>query len=177
MTRDALGSVHADATRPRKSLETVTVCNILQINSSSTIANRREVCVEIMSSRYIAPCRGGCRLCGIVTLRWLLVACIDDCSQVLDRIEIVETPRRRKFISSSIRERCTCGIRLLKRVITIRIFLDFPEQDRSRRFARELAVSPPSDLIPKFRVTFPDQGTNGLSIELKNRCDSNQSAG
>ena len=49
----------------------------------------------------------------------------------------------------------------------IRVFLDFPDQDRSRRFARELASSPPSDLIPKFSVTFPDQGTNGLSIRFE----------
>jgi hypothetical protein len=88
-------------------------------------------------------------------------------AQVLDRIEIVETPTAAEihiiFNTRALYLRHTPP----EKGDYVNIFLDFPGQDRSRRFARELAVSPPSDLIPKFRVTFPDQGTNGLSIRFE----------
>lgn len=88
-------------------------------------------------------------------------------AQVLDRIEIVETPGVAEihivFNTRALYLRHTP----LEKGDLIRVFLDFPDQDRSRRFARELASSPPSDLIPKFSVTFPDQGTNGLSIRFE----------
>ncbi len=87
-------------------------------------------------------------------------------AQVLDRIEIVETPTAAEihivFNTRALYLRHTPS----ERGDLIRIFLDFPDQDRSRRFARELAASPPSDLIPKFTVTFPDQATNGLSLQF-----------
>lgn len=87
-------------------------------------------------------------------------------AQVLDRIEIVETPTAAEihivFNTRTLYLRHTPS----EKGDLVRIFLDFPDQDRSRRFARELAASPPSDLIPKFTVTFPDQGTNGLSIRF-----------
>jgi hypothetical protein len=85
---------------------------------------------------------------------------------VLDRIEIVETPTAAEihivFNTRALYLRHTPS----EKGDLIRVFLDFPDQDRSRRFARELAASPPSDLIPKFTVTFPDQATNGLSIRF-----------
>jgi hypothetical protein len=88
-------------------------------------------------------------------------------AQVLDRIEIVETPAAAEihivFNTRALYLRHTPS----DKGDLIRIFLDFPDQDRSRRFARELAASPPSDLIPKFTVTFPDQATNGLSIQFE----------
>ena len=88
-------------------------------------------------------------------------------AQVLDRIEIVETPGVAEihivFNTRALYLRHTPS----EKGDLIRVFLDFPDQDRSRRFARELASSPPSDLIPKFSVTFPDQGTNGLSIRFE----------
>jgi tetratricopeptide (TPR) repeat protein len=87
-------------------------------------------------------------------------------AQVLDRIEIVETPTAAEihivFNTRALYLRHTPS----EQGDLVRIFLDFPDQDRSRRFARELAASPSSDLIPKFTVTFPDQGTNGLSIRF-----------
>ena len=87
-------------------------------------------------------------------------------AQVLDRIEIVETPTAAEihivFNTRALYLRHTPS----ESGDLIRMFLDFPDQDRSRRFARELAASPPSDLVPKFTVTFPDQGTNGLSIRF-----------
>lgn len=87
-------------------------------------------------------------------------------AQVLDRIEIVETPTAAEihivFNTRALYLRHTPS----DRGDLIRIFLDFPDLDRSRRFARELAASPPSDLVPKFTVTFPDQATNGLSIQF-----------
>ena len=88
-------------------------------------------------------------------------------AQVLDRIEIVETPTTAEihivFNTRTLYLRHTPS----EKGDLIRIFLDFPDLDRSRRFARELAASPPSDLVPKFSVTFPDQGTNGLSVKFE----------
>jgi tetratricopeptide (TPR) repeat protein len=87
-------------------------------------------------------------------------------AQVLDRVEIVETPTAAEihivFNTRALYLRHTPS----EKGDLIRIFLNFPDQDRSERFARELAASPPSDLVPKFTVTFPDQGTNGLSIQF-----------
>ncbi len=87
-------------------------------------------------------------------------------AQVLDRIEIVETPTAAEihivFNARALYLRHTPS----QQGDLIRVFLDFPDLDRSFRFPRELASSPPSDLVPKFRVTFPDQGTNGLSIQF-----------
>ena len=88
-------------------------------------------------------------------------------AQVLDRIEIVETPDTAEihviFNARALYLRHTPS----EKGDLVRIFLDFPDLDRSRRFARELASSPPSDAIPKFQVTFPDQATNGLSIRFE----------
>lgn len=102
---------------------------------------------------------------GILTLGGL-IAPVPVSAQVLDRIEIVETPTAAEihivFNTRALYLRHTPS----ESGDLIRIFLDFPDQDRSRRFARELAASPPSDLVPKFSVTFPDQATNGLSIRF-----------
>ncbi len=88
-------------------------------------------------------------------------------AQVLDRIEIVEAPGVAEihivFNARALYLRHTPS----EKGDLIRIFLDFPDLDRSRRFARELAASPPSDLVPKFQVIFPDQATNGLSIKFE----------
>ena len=104
--------------------------------------------------------------CGALALSGL-VSPLPVEAQVLDRIEIVETPGVAEihivFNTRAIYLRHTPS----EKGDLIRVFLDFPDQDRSRRFARELASSPPSDLIPKFSVTFPDQGTNGLSIRFE----------
>ena len=121
-------------------------------------------------------------LCGV----FLFVAILfpsQSAAQVLDHIEIVETPTTAEihivFNTRALYLRHTPS----EKGDLIRVFLDFPDQDRSRRFARELAASPPSDLIPKFTVTFPDQGTNGLSVRferpvrfrVKRTCDSGTS--
>ena len=108
---------------------------------------------------------GSFLLVGMVTLGGL--AAPDTVSaQVLDRIEIVETPTAAEihivFNARALYLRHTPS----QQGDLIRVFLDFPDLDRSLRFSRELASSPPSDLIPKFTVTFPDQGTNGLSIQF-----------
>ncbi|NOS83478.1 MAG: hypothetical protein E8D46_06850 [Nitrospira sp.] len=104
-------------------------------------------------------------LCGVFALCGLL-APTSVAAQVLDHIEIVETPTTAEihiiFNARALYLRHTPS----QQGDLIRIFLDFPDLDRSRRFPRELATSPPSDLIPKFSVTFPDQGTNGLSIQF-----------
>ncbi|MEC4890392.1 MAG: tetratricopeptide repeat protein [Nitrospira sp.] len=107
---------------------------------------------------------------GLFLVGLLAVSCVaapDSASaQVLDRIEIVETPGVAEihivFNTRALYLRHTPS----EKGDLIRIFLDFPDLDRSRRFARELAASPPSDLVPKFSVTFPDQATNGLSIRF-----------
>ena len=87
-------------------------------------------------------------------------------AQVLDRVEIIETPTAAEihivFNTRALYLRHTPS----EKGDLIRVFLNFPDLDRSERFARELAASPPSDLVPKFTVTFPDQGTNGLSIQF-----------
>ena len=105
-------------------------------------------------------------LCGIVTLSGLVAPAPTAAQQVLDRIEIVETPTAAEihiaFNTRIIYQRHTPS----DQGDLIRIFLDLPDLDRSRRFSRELAVPPPSDLLPKFTVTFPDQGMNGLSIQF-----------
>ena len=105
-------------------------------------------------------------LCGIVTLSGFLAPAPTAAQQVLDRIEIVETPTTAEihiaFNTRIIYQRHTPS----ERGDLIRVFLDLPDLDRSRRFSREIAVPPPSDLVPKFTVTFPDQGTNGLSIRF-----------
>jgi len=85
--------------------------------------------------------------------------------QILDRIEIVETPGAAEihifFNARALYLRHTPA----EEGDLIRIMLDFP--GIARRFSRELAASPPSDLVPKFRVIFPDQATNGLSIQFE----------
>ena len=105
-------------------------------------------------------------LCGVFLLGTILFP-LQSAAQVLDHIEIVETPTAAEihivFNTRALYLRHTPS----EKGDLIRVFLDFPDQDRSRRFARELAASPPSDLIPKFTVTFPDQGTNGLSIRFE----------
>ena len=105
-------------------------------------------------------------LCGIVTLSGFLAPAPSAAQQVLDRVEIVETPTAAEihiaFNTRIIYQRHTPS----DQGELIRVFLDLPDLDRSRRFSREIAVPPPSDLLPKFTVTFPDQGTNGLSIKF-----------
>lgn len=108
---------------------------------------------------------GSLLLVGMVTLG-VLSAPGSASAQVLDRIEIVETPTAAEihivFNTRALYLRHTPS----EQGDLIRVFLDFPDLGRSRPFARELASSPPSDLIPKFTVTFPDQATNGLSIRF-----------
>jgi len=105
-------------------------------------------------------------LCGIVTLSGLLAPAPTAAQQVLDRVEIVETPTATEihiaFNTRIIYQRHTPS----DQGDFIRVLLSLPDLDSSRRFSRELAVPPPSDLLPKFTVTFPDQGTNGLSIKF-----------
>jgi hypothetical protein len=105
-------------------------------------------------------------LCGIVLLSSLFAPAPTAAQQVLDRVEIVETPTAAEihiaFNTRIIYQRHTPS----DQGDLIRIFLDLPDLDRSRRFSRELAVPPPSDLLPKFTVTFPDQGMNGLSVQF-----------
>lgn len=87
-------------------------------------------------------------------------------AQVVDRVEIVETSTAAEihimFNTRAIYLRHTPS----ENGDFIRLFLDFPDLGSSRRLARELIVSPPTDLIPKFTVTFPDQAANGLSIRF-----------
>ena len=87
-------------------------------------------------------------------------------AQVLDHIEIVETPTAAEihivFNTRALYLRHTPA----QQGDLIRVYLDFPDLDRSVQFARAIAASPPSDLIPKFTVTFPDQGPKGLSIRF-----------
>jgi hypothetical protein len=108
---------------------------------------------------------GSFLLVGMVTLGGL-AAPGSVSAQVLDRIEIVETPTAAEihivFNARALYLRHTPS----QQGDLIRVFLDFPDLGRSLRFPRELASSPPSDLIPKFTVTFPDPGTNGLSIQF-----------
>ena len=105
-------------------------------------------------------------LCGIVLLSSLFAPAPTAAQQVLDRVEIVETTTAAEihiaFNTRIIYQRHTPS----DQGDLIRIFLDLPDLDRSRRFSRELAVPPPSDLLPKFTVTFPDQGMNGLSVQF-----------
>jgi tetratricopeptide (TPR) repeat protein len=104
-------------------------------------------------------------LCGIVALCGL-VEPTSVAAQVLDRVEIVETPT-----AAEIHIVFNTRVLYLRHTPSmqgdlIRVFLDFPGMDRTRAFPRELATSPPSDLIPKFSVTFPDQGNSGFSIQF-----------
>lgn len=105
-------------------------------------------------------------LCVAVSLASLLIP-QPARAQVLDRVEIVETPETAEihiiFNTRAVYLRHTPS----DKGDLIHIFLGFPDLDRSQRFARELASPPPSDLIPKFSVTFPDQATNGLSIQFE----------
>jgi len=113
--------------------------------------------------RHAAP---AVLLCGLFTVAGLLFP-VPTRAQVLDRVEIVETPTAAEihivFNTRALYLRHTPS----DKGDLIHIFLGFPDVDRSERFARELAASPPSDLIPRFTVTFPDQGTNGLSIQFE----------
>lgn len=106
--------------------------------------------------------------------RWLLFAATTVTSmlwsdpasaQVLDRIEINETPTQAEihivFNTRALYLRHTPS----DRGDRLSMYLDFPDIDRSRRFARELAASPPSDVVPKFTVTFPD-AANSLTVKF-----------
>lgn len=89
-------------------------------------------------------------------------------AQVLDRIDVVELPPASAEIHIVFNTRALYLRHTpAEKGDLIQIFLDFPDVDRSRRFSRELAASPPSDLVPKFTVTFPDQATNGLSVRFE----------
>ena len=103
---------------------------------------------------------------GIASLCGLGIPAPVAAQQVLDRIEIVEAPNVAEihiaFNTRIIYQRHTPS----EAGDFIRIFLDLPDIDRSRRFSRELAPSPPSELLPKFTVTFPEQGTTGLAIRF-----------
>ncbi|HEY6972938.1 MAG TPA: hypothetical protein VI359_01415 [Nitrospiraceae bacterium] len=105
-------------------------------------------------------------LSGLFSLAGLLFP-VWTTAQVLDRIEIVETSGVAEihivFNTRALYLRHTPS----DKGDLIRIFLGFPDLDRSQRFARELAASPPSDLVPKFSVIFPDQTTNELSIRFE----------
>jgi tetratricopeptide (TPR) repeat protein len=113
--------------------------------------------------RHAAP---AVLLCGLFAVAGLVFP-VPIRAQVLDRVEIVETPTAAEihivFNTRALYLRHTPS----DKGDLIHIFLGFPDVDRSERFARELAASPPSDLIPRFTVTFPDQGTNGLSIQFE----------
>ena len=121
-----------------------------------------------MGIRYVSKLRiavGSILLAGGISLIGLGGA--DPVSaQVLDRIEIVENASVAEihivFNTRALYLRHTPS----EKGDLLRIFLDFPDIDRSSRISRELAASPPSDLVPKFTVTFPDQTTNGLSIQF-----------
>lgn len=108
---------------------------------------------------------GGVLLAGMLSLNGL-AGPESASAQVLDRIEIVENAAVAEihivFNTRALYLRHTPA----EKGDLLQIFFSFPELDSSRRFARELAASPPSDLIPKFTVTFPDQTTNGLSIKF-----------
>ncbi|THJ25007.1 MAG: hypothetical protein CAF45_002520 [Nitrospira sp. CG24E] len=121
-----------------------------------------------MALSYINQLRvavGSLFLMGVVTLGGLAAPDLAS-AQVLDRVEIVETSTAAEihivFNTRALYLRHTPS----QQGDLIRLFLDFPDLDRSRGFQRELVASPPSDLIPKFQVTFPDQATNGLSIRF-----------
>jgi len=105
-------------------------------------------------------------LCGILTLAGLLSPALTT-AQVIDRIEIVETPTEAEIHIVFNTRAFYLRHMPSDKGDFVTIFLDFPDQDRSRRFARELTASPPSDLIPKFTVTFPDRGTNGLTVRFE----------
>jgi hypothetical protein len=153
---------------PSKNNETATACN--RISLDSTPINRhlifRRDALRISSYGMLRHVVAAVFLCGILTLAALLFPALTT-AQVLDRIEIVETPTTAEihivFNTRAFYLRHTPS----EKGDFITIYLDFPDQDRSRRFARELTASPPSDLIPKFLVTFPDQGTNGLSVRFE----------
>ncbi len=119
--------------------------------------------ISIIRLRHVM----GSVLLGGLLLLVILVEPGSAFAQVLDRIEIVETPGVAEihiiFNARALYLRHTPS----DKGDLIRIFLDFPDLDRSRRFARELAASPPSDVLPKFQITFPDQATNGLSIKFE----------
>ena len=104
-------------------------------------------------------------LCGVLTLGGLLSP-DTTAAQVLDRVEIVETPTAAEihivFNTRAIYLRHTPA----DQGDFIQVLLNFPDLDRSISFARELAASPPSDLVPKFTVIFPDQARNGLAIKF-----------
>jgi tetratricopeptide (TPR) repeat protein len=105
-------------------------------------------------------------LCVAVSLAWL-VSPESAGAQVLDRVEIVETPDAAEihiiFNTRALYLKHTPS----EKGDLIRIFLGFPDLGRSQQFARALATPPPSDLIPKFSVTFPDPVTNGLLIQFE----------
>jgi len=121
--------------------------------------------LRICSSGTVRPVVLAALLCGMFSLGGLLLP-PTTMAQVLDRVEIIETPTAAEihivFNTRALYLRHTPS----EKGDLIRVFLNFPDLDRSERFARELAASPPSDLVPKFTVTFPDQGTNGLSIQF-----------
>ena len=104
-------------------------------------------------------------LCAFLTLGGLLSPGTST-AQVLDRVEIIETPTAAEihiiFNTRVIYLRHTPA----DQGDYIRVFLDIPDLDRSIRLSRELAASPPSDLVPKFTVTFPEQAMNGLAIRF-----------
>lgn len=131
----------------------------------SSIQSGQECALGLGNMSKLRVAVGSVLLVGMVTPGGLVTSGSVS-AQVLDRIEIVETPMAAEihivFNTRTLYLRHTPS----EKGDLVRIFLDFPDQDRSRRFAREPAASPPSDLVPKFTVTFPDQATNGLSIRF-----------
>jgi hypothetical protein len=95
----------------------------------------------------------------------LLLPALANADQILDKIEIVQTATE-----ADIHIDFYTQVRYLrhtptKQSSTIQVFLEFPQLTVVPT-QRETLVSPPSDLVPAFKVTFPDQKSNRLGIRF-----------
>lgn len=95
----------------------------------------------------------------------MLLPALAHAEQILDKIEIVQTATE-----ADIHIDFYTQVRYLRHTPTkassnIQVFLEFPQLTVVPK-QRETLVSPSSDIVPAFKVNFPDQKTNSLGIKF-----------
>lgn len=104
--------------------------------------------------------------CRSLILVSLFLPAIAQANEILDKIEIVQTNTE-----ADIHIYFYTQVRYLrhspnKQSSNILIFLEFPQLTSIPK-KREVLVSPPSNLVPGFSVSYPDQKNNRLAVKFK----------
>ena len=102
----------------------------------------------------------------LILLCLTLLSPIVSAEQILDKIEIVQTKTEADIHIDFFTQVRYLRHSPTKETSSLQIFLDFP-QLKSPPTIRETLNSPPSDLLPSFTVSYPDQKSSSLGIKFK----------